>query len=239
MGAFFAELIGTLALVFLGVGSVVVTQGLGESGLQSLVGIALAHGLTIAAFGSALGHVSGGHFNPAVTIAMLVAGRINAAKSLLYIVAQCLGATIGAALLLAAMPTDWTSAVKLGVPALAPNITVVGGLILEFVTTFFLVLVIFGTAVDRRASKLGAILIGFTVAIDILAIGPLTGAAMNPARWFGPAIMGGHFENFWLYWLAPIVGGVSGALFYQSFMMEEEITVESTTENATESTAEV
>jgi aquaporin TIP len=222
MGALLAECIGTFALMFLGGGSIVVSQGLGQAGLQTLIGIALAHGLTIAAFGSAFGHISGGHFNPAVTVGFLATGRIDAAKAIQYIIAQVLGATLAAFILTIAMPSDWIVASKLGTPLLAPNVTVVGGFILEFVTTFFLMMVIFGTAVDPRGPKMAALFIGFTVAIDILAIGPLTGAAMNPARSIGPALVSGNLADFWLYWLAPISGAVAAAFAYQTVMLKEE-----------------
>ncbi len=217
MAALIAEFIGTFALIFIGAGTIVASPGITAAGaLGTLVGIALAHGLTIAAFGSATGHVSGGHLNPAVTVAMMATGRIDPVRGLMYIVAQCLGAVFAAFLLNLAMPADLVAAAKLGTPLLASNMTVVGGIILEAITTFFLVFVIFGTAVDARGPKMGALFIGFTVALDILAIGPLTGAAMNPARSIGPALISGHLENFWLYWVGPVIGAVLAAFLYSS-----------------------
>jgi MIP family channel proteins len=215
MGAFIAEFIGTFALMFIGGGAII-------NGQASLVGVALAHGLTIAAFGSAFGAVSGGHFNPAVTIAMLVTGRIEVPKAVGYILVQCLGAIVAAFLLTVTFPADQVAAVKLGTPLLAGNISIGGAIIAEAVTTFALVSVIMGTAVDARAPKLGALLIGLTVTLDILCIGPLTGAAMNPARSIGPALVSGNLENFWVYWIGPILGGVAAAVLYDAVMHKRE-----------------
>ncbi len=213
--ALVAEFIGTFALIFIGAGSIIVGPTV-PGVIGTLVGIALAHGLTIAVMGSATGHVSGGHLNPAVTLAMLATGRIDATKAIGYIVAQCAGAIVAALLLQIAMPADLVNAAGLGTPTLAKNMTWVGGLILEIITTFFLVFVIFGTAVDKRglAGSMGALFIGFTVALDILAIGPLTGAAMNPARWIGPALFSGHLGDVALYWIGPVVGAVLAAFVY-------------------------
>lgn len=219
MAAFIAEFIGTFALIFIGAGTIIASPGLSAAGaLGTLVGIALAHGLTIAAFASATGHVSGGHLNPAVTVSMMATGRIDPIRGLMYIVSQCLGAVFAAFLLTIAMPADLVTATKLGTPLLASNMTVAGGIILEAITTFFLVFVIHGTAVDARGPKMGALFIGMTVALDILAIGPLTGAAMNPARSIGPALVSGHLENFWLYWVGPILGAVAAAFLYSSVL---------------------
>jgi aquaporin Z len=143
-------------------------------------------------------------------------------RGLMYIVSQCLGAIVAAFLLTVAMPADLVTAAKLGTPLLAPNMTVAGGIILEAITTFFLVFVIHGTAVDARGPKVGALFIGLTVALDILAIGPLTGAAMNPARSIGPALVGGHLENFWLYWIGPILGAVAAAFLYSNVLEKSD-----------------
>jgi aquaporin Z len=213
MAALIAEFIGTFALVFVGAGAII-------NGQAGLLGVALAHGLTIAAFGSAFGAVSGGHFNPAVTLAMVSINKIDPVRALGYIVAQILGAILGALVLNIAFPSDLVAAAKLGTPLLAPNVTIGGAIIVEAITTFALVSVIMGTAVDGRAPKLGALFIGLTVTLDILCIGTLTGAAMNPARSLGPAIVSGNFENFWVYWIGPILGGVAAAVLYQGVMAQ-------------------
>jgi aquaporin TIP len=223
MGALIAEFIGTFALIFIGAGTIVISPGLNAAGaLGTLIGIALAHGLTIAAFGSATGHISGGHLNPAVTIAMMATGRIDPLRGATYIVSQCLGAIVAAFLLTVAMPADLVAAAKLGTPLLASTMTVGGGIILEAVATFFLVFVIFGTAVDVRGPKVGALFIGLTVTLDIMAIGPLTGAAMNPARSIGPALISGHFENFWLFWVGPIIGALAAAFLYSGILINSK-----------------
>ena len=132
-----------------------------------------------------------------------------------YIVAQCLGALAAAFLVKMAMPTAWLDAVGMGTPALGDGVTIGQGFVMEAVMTFFLAFVVLGTAIDDRAHKVGGLFIGLTVALDIMAGGPVTGAAMNPARHFGPALMGGGTQNMWLYWVAPITGASLGALVYK------------------------
>jgi aquaporin TIP len=216
MGAFIAEFIGTFALILVGAGTIINGGGAG------LLGVALAHGLVIVVFGSALGAISGGHFNPAVTVAMLATGRIDAAKAGGYIVSQILGSILAAFILTQVFPAETVTAAKLGTPLLSSTTSIGAGIILEFITTFFLVLAIFGTAVDARAPKLGALFIGLTVTLDILFIGPMTGAAMNPARSFGPALVGGYMDNFWLYWIAPVAGAVAAAFLYDGLFHKRE-----------------
>jgi aquaporin Z len=215
MAALIAEFIGTFALVFVGAGAII-------NGQAGLLGVAFAHGLTIAAFGSAFGAVSGGHFNPAVTLAMVSINKIDPVRALGYIVAQVLGAILGALVLTFAFPSDLVATAKLGTPLVAQNVSIGGAIIVEAITTFALVSVIMGTAVDGRAPKLGALFIGLTVTLDILCIGTLTGAAMNPARSLGPALVSGNLENFWVYWVGPILGGVAAAVLYQGVMAHRE-----------------
>ncbi|UCH25750.1 MAG: MIP family channel protein [Trueperaceae bacterium] len=215
--AWIAEFIGTFALVFIGVGAIA-SAPLAGSGL---VGIALAHGLTIAVMVSATGAVSGGHLNPAVTIGLLTTGKIDAGNAVGYIVSQCLGGVVAVLLLLAAIP-EQVRAVGIGTPALADGVGAGSGLLIEIVLTFFLVFVIYGSAVDKRAPKMGGLFIGLTVTLDILMGGPLTGAAMNPARHLGPALFAGSSfaGQIWLYWLGPVVGGVLAAQFYARVLEE-------------------
>ena len=159
-----------------------------------------------------------------VTLAMLTIGKIDPVKAGGYIVSQVAGAIIGALVLKIAFPADLVEAAKLGTPLLAANATIGGAIIVEAITTFALVSVIMGTVVDGRAPKLGALFIGLTVTLDILCIGTLTGAAMNPARSIGPAIVSGNLENFWVYWIGPIIGGIAGAVLYQGVMAHKEQT---------------
>ena len=165
--------------------------------------------------------ISGGHLNPAVTFAAWVTKKIEGKNALGYIVFQCLGAIFAASLLKLAVPSDVLQAVGMGIPALGQEENSLMGFVTEFVLTFFLVFVVFGTAIDYRAPRLGGLFIGLTVSLDILAGGNLSGAAMNPARYFGPALVGGNLQHFWLYWLAPLTGGVAAALLYH-FLLEDE-----------------
>lgn len=213
-----AEAVGTFTLIFAGCGSVMLFTA---NDRVTLVGVALAHGLAIALMASALGAVSGGHFNPAVTVGMWVTRRIETVAGLGYIVAQLAGAALAAAALVALFPEGLRSAANLGTPALGASVDFARGVGIEAILTFFLVTVIFGTAVDARAPKLGGIAIGLTITMDILAGGPLTGAAMNPARAFGPALLSGHWNDHLVYWIGPIVGAVLASLLYHYLFIEE------------------
>ncbi|MDJ0631743.1 MAG: MIP/aquaporin family protein [Xenococcaceae cyanobacterium MO_188.B29] len=222
--ALFAEFIGTFALIFIGVGSIatnyIIRGGLTET-IVDLAAIALAHGFTIAVMVSATAAVSGGHLNPAVTFGALLTNKIDLKNALGYIIVQCLGAIFAASLLKLAIPLEILQAVNIGTPSLGGGATPLMGLTLEFILTFFLVFVVFGTAIDFRAPKVGGLFIGLTVALDILAGGPLTGAAMNPARYLGPALMGGGLQYFWLYWIGPLAGGAAAALFYHHVLEQK------------------
>jgi aquaporin Z len=211
-----AEFIGTFALIFVGVGAIAV-DGITHGG-AGLVGIALAHGLTIAVMVSATAAISGGHLNPAVTIAALVGGKIDARGALGYILAQCAGAIFAAFMITLAIPAPALAAVNMGTPVLGAGIGVGQGLVTEAVLTFFLAFVVYGTAVDQRAPKVGGLFIGLTVTLDILVGGPITGAAMNPARHLGPALLGGGLDNLWLYWVGPMIGGVLAGLVYHNVL---------------------
>ena len=217
--ALIAESIGTFALIFVGVGAITADHIAG--GASGLVGIALAHGLIIAVMVSATAAISGGHLNPAVTVGAWLTRKITTGKAFGYIVAQCVGAIVAAALIKLAMPSQALASVQMGTPALGPGITVSQALVTEAVLTFFLMFVIYGTAIDARAPKWGGLFIGLTVALDILMGGPITGAAMNPARHLGPALLGGGTQNLWLYWVGPIVGSSSAALLYHHFLEEK------------------
>lgn len=214
MGKYVAEFIGTFTLIFIGAGSIIADHQTG--GAVGIAGIALAHGLAIACMVSATAAVSGGHLNPAVTIGLLATGHIKGAAAIGYIVAQCLGGIAAAAVLNMSSFPDSIAATGLATPALGANISVMQGLIMEVVLTFFLMFVVYGTAVDGRAPKMAGLFIGLTVAFDVLAGGPVTGAAMNPARHLGPAIVSGTMLNTWLYWVGPVVGAVLAATIYKS-----------------------
>lgn len=219
--AFTAELVGTFALIFLGAGAVCLEAVTGKLGLT---GIALAHGLTIAAMAAALGHVSGGHFNPAVTAAMFATRRIDAVRAVGFVLAQLLGAALAALLLLRLFHNFDVAANPpfLGACDLS-GVGFKGGAALEAVITFLLVTVIFGTAVDEHGkTPLAPLVIGLTITADIFAAGPLTGAAINPARAFGPALATGHWANHGVYWIGPLAGGVAAALLYQNLFLKRK-----------------
>jgi MIP family channel proteins len=169
---------------------------------------------------SSLGAVSGGHFNPAVTFALWIAGRIDPMKAVLYVVAQLIGAAAAGLALRLAFPDAW-QATNIGVPALAAGVSPATAIALEAIMTVVLVLAVFGTAVDARGPKLGGLVIGFAVAADILVGGPVTGAAMNPARWFGPAIASGAFDNAYVWIVGPLLGGALAAIGYRWLFSEE------------------
>jgi aquaporin TIP len=206
-----AESIGTFALIFVGVGAIQNNSG--------LLGVALAHGLTIAVMVSATAGISGGQLNPAVTLGLLVGGQMNLRKSAAYITAQLIGAT-AAAILLVNLLGDATQTgaeiVGAGTPDLGNGISPIKGVLIESVLTFFLVFVVFGTAIDLRAPKIGGLAIGFTVALDILFGGPLTGAAMNPA------LASAHWNNHLVYWIGPMSGGALAGLVYGRFLIRPE-----------------
>lgn len=214
--ALMAEFIGTFALVFIGVGAIAANSL--TDGALGLTGIALAHGLTIAVMVSATAATSGGHLNPAVTFGAWLTGKIDRGNAVGYVISQCLGGLFAASLLTLAIPGETLIAVGIGTPALGVGVSPLNGLVVEFFLTFFLVFVIFGTAIDARAPKMGGLFIGLTVVLDILMGGPLSGAAMNPARHLGPALLGGGLQNIWLYWVGPLAGGAAAALFYHHIL---------------------
>jgi aquaporin Z len=215
-----AEFIGTFTLIYIGAGSIAANEL--TKGQVGLVGIAFAHGLAIGVMVSAAAAISGAHFNPAVTIGALAARKISPLGALSYVIAQCLGAIAGAAVLRISMPGAVLDKVDMGTPAPGAGATSVEAFIVEVVLTFFLMFVIYGTAIDQRAHRVGGLFIGLTITLDILMGGPISGAAMNPARWLGPALLGGGgFQNVWIYWLAPPLGAVAAALLYK-YLFEEE-----------------
>lgn len=216
-----AEAVGTFTLIFIGAGSIIVVPG-GDGG--SLVAVALAHGLAIGTMVSAVGHVSGGHFNPAVTVAAWVTRRMASVAAVAYIVAQLAGATIAALALRWLLPGEAWEPVALGTPLVNPVLADWQAIALEAVLTFFLVWVVFATALDPEGAfgKIAGLAIGLVITMDILAAGPWTGAAMNPARSFGPALVSGEFTGIWVYFLGPVIGGTVAALLYDLGIMRRQ-----------------
>ena len=219
-----AEFLGTFALVFFGAGAICVDWYPHSSNALGLVGIAIAHGLAIAIMVCALGHISGGHFNPAVTIGFWVTKRLNTVDTVAYWLAQLAGATVAAFILKSIIPDDTWHAVALGTPMFARDFTRLSGMILEGITTFFLVLTVFATAVDERSvavRPVAGFAIGISIVLGILVAGPFTGAALNPARAFGPALVSSHFQNQGIYWVGPLAGGFLAGFLYDSFYLKK------------------
>jgi aquaporin Z len=208
-----AEFLGTFFLCFAGIAAIVSTAPPINSG-AGLVGIALAHGLALSIAVNAFGGISGAHFNPAVTLGFLSTGRITVPAAVAYIVTQLIGATVAALACCLIFPQEAMDATKLGIPLPASWATPRVVLLAEFIMTFLLMTAIFGTAVDDRgrAVKIGGFGIGLTVAFDILAGGAVTGASMNPARSFGPALVYGLWDWHWAYWIGPPAGAIVAAL---------------------------
>ncbi len=216
---FAAEFIGTFALVFVGGAALILSHTPGST--IGLLDVALAHGLILAIMVTALMRISG-HFNPAVTIGFAVTRRIAPMMAGIYIIAQLLGAMIAAYALKGLFPEALVLAARAGGQSVSSDVSLTQAVVLEAIATFFLVFVIFGTAVDPKAPKVGGFAIGLAVAADILAIGPLTGASMNPARSFGPAVASGVYEAQAVYWIGPIVGAVLAALLYHHLFLSAE-----------------
>ncbi len=215
-----AEFIGTFALVFVGSGALLVARS--TSSPVGLVEIALAHGIILAVMVTATMRVSG-HLNPAVTLGILAARRIAPMMAGVYILAQLLGAMAAAYALKGVYAESAFIAARGGGQLVAEGVSSGSAYLLEAIATFFLVFVVFGTALDPQAPKVGGLAIGLTIAADILAIGPLTGASMNPARSFGPAVASGIFEGQVIYWVGPILGGVAAALVYDTLFLRRGV----------------
>lgn len=202
-----AEFIGTFFLVFIGVGSVA-TDALW--GVPGAVGISLAFGAAVGTMIYAVGHLSGAHFNPAVTVAFAGIGRFPVSEVPAYMGAQLLGGTA------AALVLDRTVGLGVATGTTVPAIPVSSAFVLEVVLTFSLMFVITAVATDSRAEgSLAGVAIGLVVAMCALMGGPFTGASMNPARSFAPALATAMWTAHWVYWTAPFVGALSGALSYE------------------------
>jgi MIP family channel proteins len=209
-----AEALGTFLFVVVGAGSIVV-GAFAPDAAPGLLGVALAHGLALAVLVSALGAVSGGHLNPAVTFGLWLGDKIDARTGAAYVAAQLVGAVAAGLVLRAVFPEPAWQSSHIGTPGLPAGISPAAGIALEAILTILLVLAVFGTAVDPRGPRLGGFAIGMAVAADILVGGPLTGAAMNPARWFGPALASGFLDNALVWIVGPLLGAAFVAAVYR------------------------
>ncbi|KAK1119499.1 hypothetical protein K0M31_013326 [Melipona bicolor] len=203
--ALVAEFLGTLLLNFFGCGSVIT---------GNVVAISLAFGLTVASAIQGIGHVSGGHINPAVTFGLMVIGKVPVIRGLLYVILQCIGAIAGSGILRALSPNRMEHA--LGVVSLSPGIDPIQGFGIEFFLAFILVLVVCGAcdAAKPDSKGIAPLIIGLSVSVGHIIGVPRTGAGMNPARSFGSAVVMGLFKDHWVYWVGPIFGGMAAGLIY-------------------------
>lgn len=216
---FTAELVGIFFLTFIGAGAILQSQSMGAAG-YGLLGIALAHGVALAVAISATGATSGGHLNPAVTLGLASTGVVSWGIVPVYLAAQILGSTLAAFVLTLVFPPDIVSATGLGTPAPAPGVSFGAVVLIESVMTFLLMFAVWGTAVDKRAPAIGGFGIGLTVFFDILVGGPISGAAMNPARVLGPALVGGVWTMHAAYWIGPVLGAVVASFLYKNLILE-------------------
>ena len=215
-----SEFVGTFALVFIGAGSVATNYI--SNGALGLLGIATAFGLVVMAMIYATGHISGTHINPAVTIALVAAKKMDAKDGLPYIISQLAGASVAGLMLRVIYPTA-IAGVNLGTTSLGTNVGFGTGVLVEAILTFLLVFTVFGAAVDKRApAGFAGFAIGMVVLFDILVGGPLTGGSMNPARTFGPALASGFWVNHLVYWIGPIIGGLVAAFLYEGVFAEKK-----------------
>ncbi|MGH7509490.1 MAG: aquaporin [Gemmatimonadales bacterium] len=213
-----AEALGTFGLVFVGAAVVVVNGGFPNSGI-GLLGIALAHAVVLSVMVSATMTISGGHLNPAVTLGLLVTRRVDLVSAGAYIVTQLAAACIAALLVKMLLPPAAVRGALLGVPVIASSVSLGQAIGVEAVLTFFLVSAVFGTAVSPDAPRVAGFGIGLVLLFDILVGGPLTGAAMNPARAFGPALVAGHWLGHAVYWIGPLAGGMVAALLWEHVLL--------------------
>jgi len=214
-----AEFIGTFTLVFVAGGAIMVGSG-------GLIGVAVAQGLAIAVMVTALAHISGGHFNPAITLGFVATQRIRMRLALIYWLMQFAGAVAASLLLWWIFPKEAIAPARLGAPLLHPSVGSGAGMALEAIMTFFLVLAVFATAVDERGSfrAVAGFGIGLVVTMDILTGGPLTGAAINPARAFGPQLVYNVWESYtWIFYVGPFAGGVIAALLYEYLFLRRPV----------------
>jgi MIP family channel proteins len=205
-----AEFVGTFVIVFVAAGTIVATQG------ADLVAVAIGYGLAVAAMVSISARVSGGVFNPAVQLALWFTGTVGAFRCAVLVVAQIVAAVAAAFAVKSVSPTAAFDAVHGGAPAVAAGFAVGRGVLVEALATFFLVWVFFAVLVDERGpgSGIGGLLVGAIVTVDVLATWPLTGTAINPARWLGPAMAAGMWTNWWVWVVGPVSGAVIGAVAY-------------------------
>ena len=216
-----AEFIGTFTLIFIGGGAGIAVAVYSPTA-GNLVAVGLANGLAIGIMVTNLGHISGGHFNPAITLGFLTTRRITAPLAGLYLGAQLFGAAV-AALILRELTTQGAVR-KFATPVPAANVTDGKAVVFELILTFFLVWAVWATAVDPRGAfkAIAGLAIGLTITIDVIMGGNFTGAAMNPARAFGPELAGRVWTSWWVYWIGPMLGALLASTLYEYLYLRPE-----------------
>jgi aquaporin Z len=214
---FLAELVGTFILVYAIASAATAYSDTGQLGV---IGIGLVHALVLTAIIYAIGYRSGSQVNPAVTIGLLVSKKIKGKEAAVYIAAQIIGAVIGAAVVYSIFGSEMSASVTLPL-----DDNVVRALILETVMTFTLVYVILATTSSRnfKIAPLAGVAIGFTLGLNVIFGGAITGGSLNPARSFGPALIMGNFNYHWIYWIAPIIGGLIAAGVYKGIHKDSDL----------------
>ncbi|XP_060782491.1 aquaporin-1-like [Neoarius graeffei] len=218
--AVIAELVGMTLFVFIGIASAIGTAG--EAGPEQEVKVALAFGLAIATLAQSLGHISGAHLNPAVTVGVMVSCQISAIRALLYILAQMFGAVLASGIVYGIRPKDVKA---LGLNKVAENMTAGKAFGVEFLATFQLVLCVLAATDSRRKDVKGSapLAIGLSVCLGHLVAISYTGCGINPARSFGPAVIMKSFKTHWVFWVAPMLAGVAAALLYDFLLCPHSV----------------
>lgn len=221
MRAYLAEVIGTFALVFFGSVSVTIFGAIATGSVaSSILAIALTHGIVLMVMVYSIGHISGCHINPAVTVAMWSVKKIKTNIAAGYIVSQLIGASLAALVHMLILPQGALVFYGATLPSNVIANSAITALAIEAILTFFLVFVIFSTT--SRNSEHAGLAIGLTLTAGILIGGILTGAALNPARAFGPALVSGNFSSHWVYWIGPMIGGLGAAVLHRKAFLKKK-----------------
>jgi len=219
--ALVAEFVGTFGLVFVSAGALVANMLTNQA--IGVVGVALATAFVYATMVTMTMNISGGHINPAVTAALWLAKRIDGRTAGSYITTQLLAAASAALLVTFLFPTAAAEATSLGSVKISTDITMAQAIVLEALMTFLLVSTVFGTMVSPTAPRVGGFGVGLVLLFAMLVVGPLSGAALNPARAFGPALVSGDFEGHIAYWVGPFSGALTAGLLWWKVLLPEQV----------------
>lgn len=212
-----AEFLGTFGLVFIATGSIV--TDVMRPGSVGLLGVALSQAMVLSVLVTAFMRISGAHFNPAVTVGLWLANRVDAKTAGSYIATQLVAAVAASFIVLAVFPQASVQAVQSGTPMIASELGMVDAILIEAILTFILMSAIYGTVVSPESPPVGGFAIGVVLLFAILVAGPLTGSALNPARAFGPALVAGAWTGHAAYWIGPLVGGATAAVVWEKVLL--------------------